>query len=140
MKFYFDNNLPIRLARMLNHFDAGHTVSHITEDRRFQHNTPDVDIIASLAAESPRPVFLTADMSMYRKVPVERLALADSGLTIVFFRRNFDNLDFPTRAWKLVKLWPQIIAETTRCRVPTMFEITAKAEKVQSLGPTAGCG
>jgi hypothetical protein len=135
LKFFFDRNIAVRLARMLSALDAQHQVVHQDDDPRFCRRSEDVFIIATLAAEHPKPVFLTADLNMRAKYPHERKALSESGLTLVFFRRTFHNLDFYVQAAKLVKIWPTIVAGTGRCRCPTAFEVTPNAKLVE-LGPT----
>jgi hypothetical protein len=135
--FFFDRCVSVRLARMLDAFDKDHTVRHQDNDGRFEITAEDTFIVATLSQDSPKPVFITCDANMYTRNPVERRALRDSGLTCVFIRRNFNNLTFHQQAVKLLTLWPQVTAETAICRVPTAFEITAAANKLQRLGPTS---
>ncbi|MFB3892686.1 MAG: hypothetical protein ACE15C_11755 [Phycisphaerae bacterium] len=93
--------------------------------------------MAALSSETPKPVLLTADLNIYTRNPVERKALAGSGLTVVFFRRGFHKLDFHTQAVKILTIWPEITRETARCAQPTAFEVTPAARKVQRIGLTA---
>jgi hypothetical protein len=136
LTYFFDRNLAVRLARMLAAYDDGNTIVHQDADNRFTPNTADVELIRALSGDMPPPVFLTADVSQ-RRDPVERKALADSGLTVVFFRRGWHQLSFHMQAVKLLTLWPDVVRLTTRARVPTAFEISAAARKVDDLGPTA---
>ncbi len=51
MRFFIDNNIALRLSRGFNEFvKGGHEVVHLRE--RFAANTPDVDWMKALAAES----------------------------------------------------------------------------------------
>lgn len=136
MNFFFDRNIGVRLARMLDSFDPKNQVRHLDDDARFPENIPDIDFIEVLAEDRPKPVLITADTSMYKKNPAERKALVNSGLTIVFLRKGFHNLPFHTQAWKLLRRWPDIVRETSRCREPTVFEIAPSFRKVQRIGPT----
>lgn len=133
--FFFDRCIAPRLARMLDAYDAENHIYHQDDDRRFDDKIKDTDLIRTLAKDVRKPVFLTADTSMSR-MHAERRALAESHLTVVFFRRTFHNLDFHTQAVKLLKIWPEIVHETSRCRHPTAFEITPAATKVQQLRAT----
>jgi len=137
VNFFMDRNIGVRLARMLDAYDAKNTVRHQDDDSRFDKNTTDRELLTTLANEKPRPVFLTADLNMYKRRPDERKALAESRLTVVFLRRRFHHLPFHTQAVKLLKLWPQIVMETGRARQATAFEITPAATKTERLGPTA---
>lgn len=132
MNFFFDRNMPRRIARMLEAYDSVNTVTHQDDDNRFDQNTPDVGLIATLAGERPSPVLLTADEAMQRNVE-ERSALAGSRLTIVFFRPSWHDLNVHTQACKLLALWPELIKETGRCREPTAFEVTSSARKMERL-------
>jgi len=134
--FFFDRNLGVRLARMLNQFDVNHTIRHLDDDGRFDQRTQDVELVETLASENPKPVFLTADTKMRKKNPEERRALAQSGLTVVFFRKRWHDLSFNDQAWKLLRIWPRVVKETEICRRPTTFEITPRANKVQWIGFT----
>lgn len=136
MNFFFDRNLGKRLAWMLDAYDPDHTVRHLDDDARFSRDDSDIRLVEVLSREQPPTVLVTADVSMRRK-PEERRALAGSGLTVVFLRGSFNNLSFHEQAVKLLRRWPEITRECLRAKVPTAFEITAKASKVQRLWPTS---
>ena len=135
MKFFFDRCVPQRLARILDAYDTDNTIIHQDDDSRFDEATPDTLLIETLASEDPKPVFVTADIRM-RRNPVERIALADSDLTVVFLRPAWHDLDFHMQAVKLLKLWPSFVEQVERCREATEFEVTPSAKKLQRLGPT----
>jgi hypothetical protein len=134
--FFFDRNLGVRLARMLDAYDGQHTIRHLDDDTRFPKDVSDMDLIEALSSDEPAPVLVTADVNMYTKNPEERRALARSGLTCVFLRKGFHSQPFHTQAVKLLSIWPEIVRETSRCSEPTAFEITPAARKVQRLCPT----
>jgi len=138
VRFFFDRNIPIRLAKMLDAYDAGNIVLHHDQDPRFDEDSADTDIISEISQDKPRPIFITADVNMYTKNPNERIALANSGLTVVFIKKHFTSLSFHQQALKLLTIWPLIVQETTRCRRPTAFEVTPGARKLNLLGLTAG--
>ncbi len=132
MNFFFDRCVPIRMARVLDTYDAENTITHHDDDNRFSPSTKDVELIHTLASDRPKPVFVTADEAM-KRVAVERTALADSGLTIIFLRPSWNELDFHRRTVILVNLWPDIVKHVERCREPTVFEITSSGRKAERL-------
>jgi hypothetical protein len=134
--YFFDRNIGVRLARMLDAYDGQHTVRHLDDDTRFPKTVSDIDMIHVLSTDNPRPVFVTADVNMRTRIPEERNALAGSELTCVFLRRGFHALPFHTQAVKLLSIWPEIVRETIRCSEPTTFEVAPAAIKVQRLCPT----
>ncbi|MBL7220553.1 MAG: hypothetical protein ISS69_10600 [Phycisphaerae bacterium] len=136
MKFFFDRNISIRLARMAAEFDPDYDIQHLDDDARFTKISTDVEIIHTLKAESPRPVFLTSDLNIKRKYPHERKALSESGLTAIFFRKTFHHLSHHAQVLKLFKVWPDILKATSLCKVPTVFEVTPNGKLIK-VGPTA---
>lgn len=135
--FFFDNCLAERLVRMLAAYDGENTIVHLKDE--FAENTQDVDFIPELARRDPRPVYLTADLRQ-RRDRAERAALAESGLTVVFFKNGFNSLPMHDQAVKTLKLWPAIVEATTRARQPTAFEITPAGTKVDRVGLTRELG
>lgn len=136
MNFFFDRNIGVRIARMLDAFDSANKVSHQDDDNRFQEQMKDTDIIRLIASDNPAPVFITSDTSMRRR-PEERAALRGSSLTVVFLKRSLANLDFHRQAVKLLKVWPEIVKATKRCKEPTAFEIGPGATKVDLICKTS---
>ena len=116
---------------MLDAFDLENVVRHQDQDSRFVDVSEDTLIVATVAKDDPPPIFMTCDVNMYTRNPVERKALKESGLTCVFIKKNFNNLSFHQQAMKLLSLWPAIVRETSLCRFPTAFEITPAATKLQ---------
>jgi len=120
---------------MIDAYESKHSVIHQDDDGRFDLDTPDVELIDVLSTDVPPPVFVTADPAQRRR-RAERLALASSGLTLVFFSRGWNSLSFHDRAWKLLKFWPTIVEEVGRVAQPTAFEIPPTSNKLRRLGPT----
>ncbi len=137
--FFFDANISKRLARMLDAYDIENTIRAQMDDNHFQADTPDIEIIRRIAKYVPRPVFVTADRAI-RGRPDERIALAESGLTVVFLRAGFTKLNCHQQAIKLLAIWPEIVNAVSRCKVATAFEIGPNARKVDTIGPTANMG
>ena len=120
---------------MLDAYDRENEIQHLDDDSNFAPTTPDIEWIRKIASYEPKPILITADQRM-RRNPVERRALSESGLTIVFLRSGFHQLTFHDQAVKLLTLWPKIIDVTGRVLEPTAFEITPAARKVDKLGKT----
>lgn len=140
MKFFFDRNVSKHLARMLHGIDREHSIVHQDDDNRFEDTSTDVHIINTLASETPKPVFLTQDIGQ-KKDPDERKALADSGMSIVFWRKLSQASHFD-QAIRVLAIWPAIVDYCDRCKVPTAFEVPSGKipkdlpRKLDDLGPT----
>lgn len=117
---------------MIAAYDSEHDVTHQDDDARFLPTTSDVDLIETLKLDNPVPVFLTADTNQRRR-PEERIALASSGLMLVFFKSGWHQYDAHTQAVKLLERWPDIVRETSRSKEPTAFEISGSGGKVERL-------
>ena len=136
MNFFFDRCVGERLARMLDTYDAKNSITHQDDDTRFAQIAADVDIVREIASDTPKPVLVTADEAMQTNTP-ERAALSASGLTIVFLKGGWHQLDFHVQAVKLLRIWPEIVKQVSRCREPTAFQISPLARKVDRLCRTA---
>ena len=82
MKFFFDRNMSVHIARMINHFDRKNNVVHQDDDSRFEDDSEDTFIIEELSRERPKPVWITADLSQRRKRTAScppYIALVESG-------------------------------------------------------------
>ena len=107
MRFFFDNNIAPVIARSLHELskDDGHRVVHLRE--KFAVDTPDIIWIGSLATEKWWTV-VSGDIQMSRKKH-EAKAWQDSGLTVFFLAKGWNNLKFWDKAWRIVRWWPSII-------------------------------
>jgi len=140
MKLFFDRNISVHIARMLDHFDRENNIVHQDDDARFMPDSKDVEIIRTLSGESPKPVWVTADISQ-KKNPNERAALGSSGMTIFFAKRN--QLTPHVQSLKWLAIWPTLVEFAERARVPTAFQIPFGRiggrlnTKIDTLGPTS---
>lgn len=123
---------------MLDAFDRENTILHQDWDARFEKTTDDITLIQTVAADEPKPVWCSADISQRRKRPDERLALGASGMTSVFLRGGFHSLSYHDQARLLINVWPNVILQCATCREPTIFQIGAQvnAMKVERVCPT----
>jgi hypothetical protein len=138
LKFFFDNCMSPRLARGLAElaFFPDDTIVHLRNDDRFTSESLDPYIYSTLAKDKPPPVFVTSDRAQKTRGSVERQALKDSGLTVVFFAKDYAHLDIHSQALVAIKAWPEIRHSVARCSQPTIFDVSSHA-KVSPLLPTA---
>ena len=106
---------------MLGHFERIHNVVHQDDDGRFGPDSEDVHLINTLAGESPKPVWITSDLSQ-KRVPAERAALRASGMTIFFCKRS-NKLTPHIQTLKSIAVWPALVKAAETAKVPTAFEV-----------------
>src|SRR5690606_10865066 len=108
---------------MLDGFDRLNTILHQDWDARFEKTAQDPLLIRTVASDTPKPVWVSADISQYRKRPDERKALGESGMSAVYVRGGFHDLSYHDQARLLINVWPNVILQCSNCREPTVFEI-----------------
>lgn len=141
MKFFFDRNISEHLAKIIAAYDRANTIVHQDRDARFDPRTTDEDLIMAVGQESPKPVWVSADIAQKKKNGVERLALVNSGMTLVFFRGGFNSTPFHQQAVKILTVWPNIVQLTQYAKGPTLFEVSngMSSNKVEDLGLVKDC-
>ena len=128
MRIFIDNNIAPKLARGFNEFVQGEDeVVHLRD--RFSGNTPDVDWMRGLAAESGW-VILSGDVAIGRN-PHEVAAWKGAGHTIFFLRSGWTNIEFWQQVQKLAKCFPEIMALAQRAKPGDSFLVTVNG-KIQS--------
>ncbi|MEA2831443.1 MAG: hypothetical protein QOF22_2191 [Bradyrhizobium sp.] len=105
MRFFFDNNLPIRLARALRVLAPEHEIIHLTD--KFAANTPDTEWMRGLA-DALDWVIISGDIRIGKNVH-EVQAWRAAGHTIFFLKAGWITQPFWTQAWKFVKCFPGIV-------------------------------
>jgi hypothetical protein len=135
MKFFMDRNLPQQLARLIEAFDQQCEVRHL--DDEFEDTTPDVVWIRALGARDPKPVVICGDGRILRNA-AEAQALRESGLTFFHIAEGWVNLRWSEQAWKMIKVWPSIVADA-KPRRPTVYRVTVQL-KVQRFKYTSELG
>lgn len=101
MKYFFDNCLPLRLARAL--VALGVECTHL-RDRFPGGDIEDVDWMPLVAGEGF--VAVTGDDRISRR-PAEREARRLCGLRTVFFA-SLSDLPFWTQVTLIIRVWPEI--------------------------------
>jgi len=135
LRFFIDRNISVHLARMLSHFDRENTILH-QDDSNFDARLDDPSLIRAVAAMDPKWVWVSADINQVRREPVERLALADSGMHAVFFRPGFNNQKPVFQAIKLISAWQTIVYQCRLAKVPSIFMVSDQMHnsKVEKYG------
>ena len=121
MRFFFDHNLPQRLAHAIHLLTEpqGHQVVHLLD--RFDGDTPDIEWIGRLSRERDW-VIVSGDVAITRK-PHEREAWAASGLTAFFMSKGFTNLHLFDQGSRLIRVWPHIANQAALARPGSGFVV-----------------
>jgi len=127
MHFFIDRNVPVALARMLSHYDRAHTV--IYHDDRFEKSTPDTEWLPAVARWDPVPAVISGDGRILRN-PAELQVLRSLPLTFFLFADGWAGMPWRDRAWKAIKVWPEIVAAASPRR-PSIFRVPVSAAKVE---------
>ena len=120
MRFFFDNNLPPRLARALNALaDPEHSVVHLKD--RFAGNTPDLVWLPQLGTETDW-VIVSGDLRI-RKNPHELSAWKAAKHTTFFLKNAWMALKFWDQAQKMVKCFPELVRQAERAPRGSQFQL-----------------
>ncbi len=132
MRFFFDRNMSIWIARMVDAFEREHTVRHHDDDPRFIPTTSDIEWIQALGADDPSWIVISGDGRILRN-KVEIAALREARLTFFCMTKQWMHMGIYEYAWKFMKIWPEIVenAKGTSFRI---FEVAGgKATKVEQI-------
>jgi hypothetical protein len=125
VRFFFDNNLPPKLAKSLNVLvQPDHQVVHLKD--RFAANTTDETWMSELAKE-PNWVIISGDIRI-SKNPHEVAAWRAAGHTTFFLKPGWTNCSFWVQAWKFVKCFPDIITATAKAKSGTFFAVATNGK------------
>lgn len=125
MKFFFDNNLPPKLAKSLHLLvEPDHEVVHLKD--RFPADVSDEEWITALAKEKEW-IIVSGDLRI-RKNPHVMEAWKSAGHTIFFLKPGWINLPLWTQTWKFVKSFPEIIATAAKARSGSEFFVATNGK------------
>lgn len=125
MKFFFDNNLPPKLALALHELvRPEHEVIHLVN--LFAPNAEDAHWMGVLATQ-PGWIIITGDLRIGRN-PHELRAWKEAGHTVFFLKPGWINLNFWIQAYKLTKCFPDIIAAAESAQRGSAFFISANGK------------
>ncbi len=137
MRFFFDRSTSIQLCRMTSILEKGkHELVHHDEDSRFTQHTADTEWIAAIAKDRVKPIVIAGDGKILRR-PIEVEALREANLTFFYLSDHWPQLGLSEMAWKVFKVWPEIIKHAAVAD-PTVFEICAgKSLKIEEYRKTS---
>lgn len=132
MKFFFDNTVPLRLAKAIATLaeGQGHTITHLRE--RFESDVLDTVWIPALATERDW-IVISGDVRI-TTARHERAAWFESGLLGFFQAKGWTNLTLWEQSWRLIQWWPRIVDQANKVRPPASFLIPVKGAKFEQLG------
>ena len=119
MRFFFDNNLPVRLAKALQVLAPEHEIIHLTD--KFAANTADVDWMRGLAGELDW-VIISGDMRIGKNLH-EVQAWREAGHTLFFLKPGWITQPFWVQAWRFVKCFPEIVAAAKKAKTGDSFVV-----------------
>lgn len=127
LRFFFDRNISVHLARMLSHFDRVNVVLH-QDDSSFPADTADTDLIRNVAVMEPKWVWVSCDIDQVRRRPDERLVLAGSEMSAVYFWSGFNSQKPRDQAIKLIRCWDNVVEQCKLARKPTVFTVPGRLD------------
>jgi len=131
--FFADENISSQAAKLLEVFERKHEVR--PHKAYFLPGISDTEWISQVASWEPKPAILGGDGRILTR-PAELEALKQARLTFVFLAKGWTNLAWETFAWKLLKVWPDVVQNVERVRLPSLFQVTIN-EKVEHQGTLA---
>lgn len=136
MKFLLDENLPPRMARILNELEdeSPHQVLHLAADLGLQ-GVADVDWFEKLAQDQEW-VIITHDSGI-RKNPHELAAWTSQGHIVLFLARGWQHQSFQEQAWRLMRWWPALVKVAERAKGGDAYIVPFQGSpsKVEKLDP-----
>jgi hypothetical protein len=125
VRFFFDNNLPPKLAKSLNALvEPEHQVVHLKD--RFAANTPDESWMLVLAGESDW-IIVSGDIRISRN-PHQVAAWREAGHTTFFLKPGWTNIGFWDQAQKFVKCFDAIIEAAMTAPTGSIFFVATNGK------------
>ena len=131
MIFFFDENISYRAVQILEIFDRENEVR--AHKDHFEPSTPDIDWLVQVSGWDTKPVVVCGDGRILSRQS-ERLVLRDCALVFVFLAKGWTNESWHNFAWKIVKVWPDIVRNVSHTRQPAIFEVNCGSLKVERRG------
>lgn len=133
MIFFTDENISKKAAQMLAIFEPKHEVRACKD--YFDEGTPDTEWMPAIASwNGGQPTVAVCGDGRILKNRVEKRVLKECKLMFVYLAPGWTNLQWPVFAWKIIKVWPDIVRNVKQARYPMVFEVAASSLKIQSGG------
>ena len=134
MIFVADENFTVLGVRLLEAFDPQNEIRHLTNS--FPKGTPDTTWIPSLGERDPKPIIIGGDGRILKN-KAECAALRQADLSFVYLTSGWTNLEWSVFAWKIIKVWPDVVRNVETAMRPTVYEVGPGNLKVKRIGETA---
>lgn len=130
MIFFFDECVPEAAARLIGVFDLDHEVRHAVD--RFDRGTPDTEWMPKVASWDGDPVAVCADGRILKN-KAERQVLKECKLMFVYLAPVWTHTPWHDYAWKLVKVWPQVVQSVEESPYPLILRISGRPN-IETIG------
>jgi hypothetical protein len=127
--FFFDENISEYAARMLSCFDRNNEMR--AGDNWVPKGTPDKDLLPKVASWGDKTVVVSGDARILKN-KVERKVLKECNLTFVYLAPGWTKLPWEDFAWRIVKVWPDVVKNVEQAPQPLVFEVSGQL-KVQAV-------
>jgi len=130
---FTDENISKNAAYMLGYVEPQHQVRAFVD--YFKSGTPDTVWMREVALwnEDETTVIVCGDGRILKN-RVEKQVLKECGLMFVLLASGWTNLEWRDFAWKIVKVWPDVIKNVEQARYPMVFEVMAGTLKIHPRG------
>ena len=129
MRFFFDENTPLKLVKAIRELDKDNEVIHCRE--KWGASTPDKDWMKALGNDGDW-IVISNDLNI-SKQNLEYEAWKESGLTIYFLRKGWNSFHLWEKAWRFVKVWPELIyhGKQNRKKGAQSYQINLHGSKIE---------
>jgi hypothetical protein len=123
VRILFDHSISPVLSDIIAALEAKQGTNTVEHLRQFYPGeAKDADWLPGVAQVDPGFVVITADPKI-AKSAAERAAWLESGLTI-FFLKSFADLPIIDQAWRLIKMWPEILKKAVKAKKGNGFMVS----------------
>ena len=130
-----DENISKDFAYLLDRFEQKHEIRACLD--YFPKGTADIVWMREIASwgGDGTVVAICGDGRILTN-EVERQVLKESELMFVYLAPGWTNITWHEQAWKIIKVWPDIVENIERARYPMVFEVSVQL-KLRVIGRTS---
>ncbi|MBN2020637.1 MAG: hypothetical protein JW749_10490 [Sedimentisphaerales bacterium] len=121
MIFFFDECISEYAARMLGSFDRRNEMRASIDN--FDKGTPDEEWLPKVSSWGDRTVVVSGDARILRN-QVQRQVLKECKIAFVYLAPGWTKLPWEEYAWRIVKVWPDIVKNVEQAPYPSVFEVS----------------
>ena len=133
MIFFTDENISTNAAHMLDIFDRENQIRACLD--YFRAGISDTEWMRGIASwnELCSVIALCGDGRIIKN-EVEKQVLKECGLTFVLLAPGWLHLQWDTYAWKIIRIWPEIVKNIKEARYPMLFDVPVNNLKIRAIG------